>query len=79
MRPRNSAVAILRLAPALILAVTVAPALQAQDSVIVINPDAPAVTPSVGRTLPAEVLDEAVQRFNDTTTIRFISDNFTRR
>ena len=58
----------------LALTLTVTSALQAQDSVIVIDPDAPAVTPTAGRTLPSDVLDEAVQRFNDSTTIRFISD-----
>jgi hypothetical protein len=58
----------------LALTLTIIPALQAQDSVIVIDPDAQAVAPTVGRTLPPDVLDEAVQRFNDTTTLRFISD-----
>jgi hypothetical protein len=70
----DSTVALLTATLALTLTLTIAPVLQAQDSVIVIDPDAPAVTPTASRTLPPGVLDEAVRRFNDTTTLRFISD-----
>lgn len=58
----------------LVLTLTVAPALRAQDSVIVIDPDAPVAAPTAGRTLPPEVLEEAVRRFNDTTALRFTGD-----
>jgi hypothetical protein len=76
MRPQyvDSTVALLRIALILTLALTIVPALEAQDSVIVINPDAPAVTPTASRTLQPGVLDETVRRFNDSTTLRFIGD-----
>ena len=64
----------LALALTLWLTLWLAPALRAQDSVIVIDPDAPAVTPAARRTLPPDVLDEAVRLFNDTTALRFTSD-----
>lgn len=74
MPPRSTGSTFRMLGVTLALALSVAPVLRAQDSVIVINPDAPAVAPAAGRTLPPGVLDEVVQRFNDTTTLRFISD-----
>ena len=54
------------------LTVTMASVLAAQDSVIVIDPDAPPST--VDRTLPPEILAEAVTRYNDSTTLRFVGD-----
>ncbi len=46
------------------------PALGAQDSVIVINPDAPASESLGAPGLPAEVLNEALTTYNDSGTIR---------
>jgi hypothetical protein len=55
-----------------LLTLIMAPALAAQDSVIVIDPDAPPST--VQRLLPAEVLAEAVTRYNDSNAVRFAGD-----
>ncbi len=62
----------LRLVVALNL--TMVSVLAAQDSVIVIDPDAPITQRVAHRTLPPEVLAEAVQRYNDSTTLRFVND-----
>ncbi len=74
MPPQSTGSTLLTLGVILNLTLSVAPALRAQDSVIVIDPDAPAVTQTAGRTLPPDILNEAVSRYNDTTTLRFTSD-----
>ena len=61
----------LRLVVALNL--TMVSVLAAQDSVIVIDPDAPVTRSVSDRVLPPEVLAEAVQFYNDSTTLRFNS------
>ncbi|MEP6572237.1 MAG: hypothetical protein ABJD11_06060 [Gemmatimonadota bacterium] len=50
--------------------------LQAQDSVIVIDPDAPASDTVDRGGLPPEILNELLRVFNDTSTVR-LSGNFT--
>ncbi len=56
----------------LLLAVMLLPAaLPAQDSVIVIDPNAPPAPPQMETTLPDSLLRLAVARFNDTTAVRF--------
>jgi hypothetical protein len=50
-----------------------APALWAQDSVIVINPDAP-VEDSAAQGLPPAVLTELIQTWNDSGTVRLPGD-----
>ncbi len=55
--------------------VLLAPAVAAaQDSVIVIDPNAPPIPPQLQGALPDSVLNLAVARFNDTLTLRFFQN-----
>ena len=59
----------------LILAVTLVPALRAQDSVIVIDPDAPPGDSTIVRGgPPAGVVAELIATFNDSATTRMQGD-----
>ncbi len=50
------------------------PALAAQDSVIVIDPDAPPTDSTERRLLPPEILEEVLLRYNDSATTRLQGD-----
>lgn len=57
-----------------LLLVLRAPPIVAQDSVIVIDPDAPAAEPVIAMGPPADVVDELIARYNDSLTTRLQGD-----
>src|SRR5688500_2445418 len=64
----------MRLRLALCLVLTLAPALRAQDSVIVIDPNAPPSDTVVQAAPPAEVIAELIRFYNDSGTTRMQGD-----